>query len=176
MVRRLMGAAACALMLSVGLIGSSPVAQADAGSPTVSGPVTGGNGVPSFCARRPRAFDLASVGYAQSEFFVEGTASAYSPTSPLTTDGRWSVVASSEAAYTTRIVVNRPVRRRDFNGTVVVEWLNVSGGADAAPDWIHMHDELIRRGLRLGRRVGTGGGAQRAEGRLSSGIRCGTRR
>jgi hypothetical protein len=144
MVRRLMGAAACALMLSVGLIGSSPIAQADAGSPTVSGPVTGGNGVPVLPGNT--AFDLASVGYAQSEFFVEGTASAYSPSSPLMTDGRWSVAVSSEAAYTTRIVVNRPVRRRDFNGTVVVEWLNVSGGADAAPDWIHMHDELIREG------------------------------
>jgi hypothetical protein len=142
MVRRLMGAAACALMLSVGLIGSSPIAQADAGSPTVSGPVTVGNGVPVLPGNT--AFDLASVGYAQSEFFVEGTASAYSPSSPLMTDGRWSVAVSSEAAYTTRIVVNRPVRPRDFNGTVVVEWLNVSGGADAAPDWIHMHDELIR--------------------------------
>ncbi len=42
--------------------------------------------------------------------------------------------------------MDRPSKRRDFNGTVVVEWLNVTGGADASPDWIHMHDELIREG------------------------------
>jgi Alpha/beta hydrolase domain len=91
-------------------------------------------------------FDLASVGYTQSEFFVEGTANAYSPTSALTTDGHWTVQPSSQAAYKTRVVVNRPVEARDFNGTVVVEWLNVSGGADASPDWGHTHVELIRRG------------------------------
>jgi Alpha/beta hydrolase domain len=35
------------------------------------------------------AFDLASVGYSQSEFFLEGTASSYAaaPGSTLTTDG-----------------------------------------------------------------------------------------
>ena len=39
---------------------------------------------------------------------------------------------------------------------MVVEWLNVSGGADASPDWIHMHVELIRQRVRVGRRVGPG--------------------
>jgi hypothetical protein len=141
MVRRLMWGVVCALVLSVG---SSPAAHADGGSPTVSGPVTGGGGVPVVFAHT--TFDLASVGYAQSEFFVEGTASAYAPSSPLTTDGRWTVAPSSQAAYKTRIVVDRPTSRRDFNGTVVVEWLNVTGGVDASPDWIHMHDELIRQG------------------------------
>jgi hypothetical protein len=91
-------------------------------------------------------FDLESVGYTQSEFFLTGTATAYSPTAPLTPDGRWTVAPSSPAPYTTRVVVNRPARQRDFNGTVVVEWLNVSGGVDASPDWIHTHVELIRRG------------------------------
>jgi hypothetical protein len=43
-------------------------------------------------------------------------------------------------------VVNRPVDLQDFNGTVVVEWLNVSGGVGASPDWMHTHVELIRRG------------------------------
>jgi len=141
MVRRLLWSVVCALMLSVGLSG---VVAADAASPTVSGPVTGGNGVPVLPGNT--AFDLASVGYSQSEFFLDGTASAYAPASALTTDGKWTVEPSSEAAYTTRVVVNRPIDRRDFNGTVVVEWLNVSGGADAGPDWIHMHNQLIREG------------------------------
>ena len=120
------------------------VAHADAASPTVTGPITGGNGVPVVFAHT--TFDLATVGYTQSEFFLAGTADAYSPTAPLTADGKWTVAPSSQAAYKTRIVVDRPVVARHFNGTVVVEWLNVTGGADAAPDWIHMHNELIREG------------------------------
>ena len=123
---------------------TSTAAGADAASPTVSGPVTGGNGAPVLFGHT--TFDLASVGYTQAEFFVEGTASAYAPAVPLTTDGRWTVEPSSQEPYRTRIVVNRPARARDFNGTVIVEWLNVSGGADASPDWIQMHTELIRSG------------------------------
>jgi len=142
----------CAVMAPAG-VGTAAAAPAEAGSPTVSGPVTGGGGIPLVFSSQPAdalngtpVFDLASVGYTQSEFFLEGTANAYSPTSALTTDGHWTVQPSSQAAYKTRIVVNRPVRARDFNGTVVVEWLNVSGGADASPDWGHTHVELIRRG------------------------------
>ena len=51
------------------------------------------------------------------------------------------------AQYTTRAVVMRPIDPHRFNGTVVVEWLNVSGGADAGPDWILAHNELIREGF-----------------------------
>lgn len=40
----------------------------------------------------------------------------------------------------------RPVKPARFSGTVVVEWLNVTGGADAAPDWTLGHNELIREG------------------------------
>ena len=130
-----------AFTLTVSLSG---IAHGAAASPTVSGPVTGGNGTPVLFAHG--AFDLATVGYTQSEFFVSGTASAYSPASALTADGRWTVEPSSQAAYVTRIVVDRPIHRRRFNGTVLVEWLNVSGGADASPSWTFVHDELIRRG------------------------------
>ena len=49
--------------------------------------------------------------------------------------------------YTTRIAVDRPIDPRKFNGTVVVEWLNVSGGLDDAPDWTLTHNELIREGF-----------------------------
>ena len=124
--------------------GLSAAAHADAASPAVTGPVSGGNGVPVVFAHT--TFDLATVGYTQEEFFLAGTADAYTPTAELTSDGKWSVAPSSQAEYVTRIVVDRPIESRDFNGSVVVEWLNVSGGADASPDWIHMHNELIREG------------------------------
>ncbi len=35
----------------------------------------------------------------------------------------------------------------DFNGTVVVEWLNVSGGGDGSPDWFFLHRHLMREGV-----------------------------
>jgi hypothetical protein len=105
----------------------------------------GGNGVPVLFGHA--AFDLAEVGYEQSEFFFEGTAEAYTADEPLTEDGKWSVTAFSPAFYKTRLVVNRPVDNKKFNGTVVIEWLNVSGGVDATPDWQHMHVQLIREGF-----------------------------
>jgi hypothetical protein len=93
-------------------------------------------------------FDLAQVGYKQSEFFLAGTATAYTPTAPLTSNGMWSVAPSPNlAAYKTRVVVYRPIDPTKFNGTVVVEWLNVSGGVDADPDWTQTHNELIRDGF-----------------------------
>jgi hypothetical protein len=139
MVGRLLLGMFCALLASALL--SAP-AYADAASPKVSPPPA--VGAPLLLG--DTMFDLASVGYTQSELFLEGTASAYSPASPLTSDGKFRVTAVSPKPYKTRVVVKRPIDDEDFNGTVVVEWLNVSGGGDAAPAWIQTHVELIRRG------------------------------
>ena len=92
-------------------------------------------------------FDLGLVGYQQSEVFVTGTANAYAPTAPLTADGKWKVAPIAPQPYKTRAVVYRPVDPARFNGTVFVEWLNVSGGLDAGPGWTAAHNELIRRGF-----------------------------
>ena len=48
-------------------------------------------------------FDLADVGYQQSEYFLEGTASAFTNLSELADDGAWSVEPGEEATYKTRI-------------------------------------------------------------------------
>ena len=40
-----------------------------------------------------------------------------------------------------------PIDARKFNGTVIVEWLNVSAGLDAAPDWTFTHPMLKREGF-----------------------------
>ncbi|MEM9254316.1 MAG: alpha/beta hydrolase domain-containing protein [Pseudomonadota bacterium] len=91
-------------------------------------------------------FPLASVGYEQAEFFASGTASSYINVNELQPDGRWEVQVDQTADYRTRLVVIRPSDPADFNGTVVVEWLNVSAGFDAAPDWGMLHTEFIRSG------------------------------
>jgi hypothetical protein len=48
--------------------------------------------------------------------------------------------------YKTRIIVRRPAETVKFNGTVVVEWLNVSSMYDINTDWWHLHDYLMRSG------------------------------
>jgi len=118
-------------------------ATAYAASSSVTGPVTGGAGAVVLQATR---FDLAKVGYQQSEFFLSGDAASYLPAAPLGSDGQWTVTPASTAPYTTRIVVDRPANPARFNGTVVVEWLNVSAGLDVAPEWLVTHNELIREG------------------------------
>lgn len=91
-------------------------------------------------------YDLAEVGYQQHEYFIAGTASSYINTTPLGEDGLWEIAPADTASYRTRIVVHRPLDAADFNGTVVVEWFNVSGGLDAAPDWLQTQTELVRSG------------------------------
>ena len=46
------------------------------------------------------------------------------------------------ADYTNRAIVRRPADPAKFNGTVLVEWLNVSGGADLAVDFGYLSNEL----------------------------------
>ncbi|HEY4452790.1 MAG TPA: alpha/beta hydrolase domain-containing protein, partial [Pseudonocardiaceae bacterium] len=61
-------------------------------------------------------------------------------------DGRWSVTPAEQAPYETRILVRRPTDPAKFNGTVVVEWLNVTTGADLDPDYLYDNAELLREG------------------------------
>lgn len=92
------------------------------------------------------AYDLASLGYVEHEYVLEGTAESYRLIGDRTPDGRWSVEPADPAAFRTRVLVRKPAAAAGFSGTVVVEWLNVSGGLDAAPDWMLTHTHLLRRG------------------------------
>jgi hypothetical protein len=108
---------------------------------TVTGPVSGGDGID---LPGTTTFDLGTVGYEQSEYFVSGTARSYTSVSALTPNGRWSVSPAQSASYETRMVVYRPIDPKRFDGTMVVEWLNVSGGADAGAAWLTDHVQMIR--------------------------------
>ena len=93
------------------------------------------------------AFDLKALGYVVEEFIVTGTATSYKLTGEPTPDGAWTAKAADTAPYATRIVVIRPKDPKAFNGTVAVEWLNVTGGLDAGPDWTYSHREMLRSGM-----------------------------
>ncbi len=100
-------------------------------------------------------FDLGTVGYRQAEYAISGTARAFR-------GGDGGPVVAAEAPFTTRLLVYRPVDDAAFNGTVIVEWLNVSAGLDAAPLWQYAHRELLRQGAAWvgvsAQRVGVHGG------------------
>ncbi len=123
-------------------------------------PLTGGAGIRLVS---PQAGpDLAAAGYTETEYTASGTARAYAAVGELPADGRFTLKTTTSAPYETRIVVRRPKADADFNGTAVVEWLNVSSGADVAPDWTYMAEEIVRSGYAWvgvsAQRIGVEGG------------------
>lgn len=109
------------------------------------------------------AFDLDSLGYTTEEFFLAGTAASYAFDGPISPDGNWRVKPAADAPFTTRVVVVRPKDPGEFNGTVLVEWLNVTSGQDTPADWMVAHREILRRGYAYvavsAQQVGVEGGA-----------------
>jgi hypothetical protein len=96
------------------------------------------------------SFNLTPFGYVRSESYLTGLGQTYSLTAPVPTNGKLQVAAGPREAaglYKTRLSVIRPSDPSKFNGTVVVEWLNVSSGSDIAFDWNSAHNEMIRSGF-----------------------------
>ena len=93
-----------------------------------------------------RDYDLAALGYEETEYRVDGTACSYELIGERGADGRWETEPGALAPFRTRIVVRRPVDPARFSSTAVVEWHNVSGGIDAAPDWGFFHRHLTAHG------------------------------
>jgi hypothetical protein len=91
-------------------------------------------------------FDLGSVGYQKAEYFLEGTASAFTNSGELGRDGVWAAEPGEQAAYKTRIVVYSPIDPADFNGNVLLEWLNVTAGFETPPSWGTGQLEIRRSG------------------------------
>jgi Alpha/beta hydrolase domain/Putative esterase len=65
------------------------------------------------------------------------------------------------------MVVRRPASARRFNGTVIVEWYNVSNQYDQEVDWLQTHEHLVREGY-----AWVGVSAQRAGIHSATGLRA----
>ena len=128
------------------LVGAAP-AGATGGSAlytetaTLSGPVTTGHIMEPLSGV---GTDLPANGYVEQEYFASGTAHAFKATSSPS-DGRLAIAPTTSAPYETRIIVRRPSSPKKFNGTVVVEWLNVSAG-ESSPDWDYLNPMLMSEG------------------------------
>ena len=95
--------------------------------PTLSEPPAGLQGHPLWDSWH----ELEPFGYTEQEWFVSGTARA--------ADG-------STAPYTTRVIVTRPQKRKDFNGSVMLDWVNVTAQFENAVDSLEGREELLRSG------------------------------
>jgi hypothetical protein len=136
-------------------------------SPEVLGPLVGDR--PPWGVPRQ---DVSKLGYIVEEYFLEGLANAYqSADASPSPDGRWEAVEFGQAQYRTRILVVRPLDPTRFNGTVLLNWQNVSGGVEpSAPSsgetydgyaWVGVSaQEIGIFGFPLGMR---GSGSQRTQ-------------
>jgi hypothetical protein len=103
-------------------------------SPTVSMPVWTSDKIGDVSKNYPffsPYAELADYGYVQEEFFIEGTANRYNTPSLQT-----GSIIDGNHPYKTRIVVRRPISQHQFNGTVLLEWQNVTAGYDIDAHWI----------------------------------------
>jgi hypothetical protein len=144
----LLGAAACSSSKSKGaplVTAATTTTQPRPAGPAadMSTELTGGQGVFMGEITAP---DLHGDGYVQREYAASGTATSYKPTGPLAHDGRWTFQPDTNAPYRTRVLVRAPADPSKFSGTVVAEWLNVSGGVDANPEWTSTSEEIVRAG------------------------------
>jgi len=85
--------------------------------------------------------ELAMQGYVEEEFFIQGKANRYN--TPAQTTG---TVIDGDHPYKTRVVVRRPADPKRFNGTVLVEWYNVTNGFDAENMWFFGWEHMLRAG------------------------------
>jgi Alpha/beta hydrolase domain len=127
---------------------SSTTTAADAvralGGPAaeISGPVAGGQGMSLLLSPKK---DLATHGYHETEWFASGTARSYAAIGSTRNDGRWKVGPLETASYRTRVLSFVPDASR-FNGTVLLEWLNVTAGFDLPNDLAYLSPEIERSG------------------------------
>ena len=107
---------------------ATPAVAAVVPSPTLSVPPAGLKGYPLWDSY----YDLAPFGYEEQELFVSGTA---------------QTAAAATAPYTTRVIVTRPTDPAKFNGTVLLDWVNVTAQFENAVDTMLTRQMLMREGF-----------------------------
>ncbi len=125
------------------IVGAPKLNLMETGVTILSGPISGGAHGWAFGASLG---DLAAVGYIESEFFLTGEAARYTLAggSDYAFDGVWAVEKRGTLPFRTRLLVRRPADPGRFNGTVVVNWNNVSIGHENLPG---MSTELFEAGF-----------------------------
>jgi hypothetical protein len=151
-------AATLTLTLTLTLTVPPPAADAAEGTLAVPAPVVEGP-IPATVEPpgQPRDYpflatpiDLASRGYVEEEYFISKAPSATGAGDGAcvytTPTGQTGSVTTCNGAYKTRIVVRRPVSDAAFNGTVLLEWQNVTAQYDVDHYWLESNEHIMREG------------------------------
>jgi len=134
------------------LVGISEIHADIVANPVVRGPipVTVPLGHPSHdYPQFATQLNLDEYGYVEEEYFLEGRAVRYDvprlgPAAPPAVDNATAV--SWDHPYKTRMIVRRPVSPKNFNGIVIVEWLNVTSGYNLDAMWLTSYAHILREG------------------------------
>jgi hypothetical protein len=129
--------AVVAALAAAAFLVAPSASTADSQGPVVEGPIPGtvpGDPASPVLSETYPFFstwlDLTASGYVEQEFYLSGVADAYSTA---------GAKLASDVPYRTRIIVRRPVSQAAFNGTVLVEWQNVTAGYDLDALWNRRH-------------------------------------
>jgi len=146
--------ARCGFALVTGLVLSANIAQAVVPTPTVIGPIP--SDTPGSADHNYTFFAtdivLQRYGFVEEEFFFDGTANRYDAAAPSGGVGnaaRCSPIANivtPNVPYRSRLRVIRPTDPAKFNGTVIVEWTNVTNGFDTPVWWLKPKAFYLREG------------------------------
>lgn len=121
--------------------GSLSAQVADA---TITGPITAQPYPSRNSIYSGSAIALADHGYVEEEYFVEGRANRYAAAEQGAMENL--AIVDDGHRYKTRLIVRRPSVAENFNGIVVVEWINVTGGPDKDIDWWQSGSHFMRNG------------------------------
>jgi hypothetical protein len=134
------------MITSVTAVASAATTEAAVATPTVT-PIPAGAGNGHAISGGQGIIDLAARGVTETEYMMSGQANTYAQAGNWGDDGVWNTtVASTGNPYKTRLLVERPIDPARFNGTVVIEWLNVSFGVDIPVDLSQSYEHFAREG------------------------------
>ncbi len=130
-------------------IAAAPASAAlsDVETPTVTGPVAvTADSTPWAATDKP----LGDYGYVEQEFKYSGNAFAWDTSGPSDQTGTRVTTGGpaddGKYPYKTRMIVRRPADPADFNGTVIVEWQNVTAQFDLEANWYGDPEYLLKNG------------------------------
>ena len=130
--------------IAAGVVAAFSLAASAVPVPAVTGPIAS-TAVPGDASHNYIFFatdhPMAVNGYVEEEYFLEGTANRYN-----TPTGATGSVIDGGHPYKTRVIVRRPADAKSFNGTVLVEWTNVTNGFDAENLWFFGWEHVVRSG------------------------------
>src|SRR6478735_7177334 len=142
----LAGATAVVVLLLIGAANAS-ASLSDVPTPTVTGPIANtADSTPWSATDKP----LGDYGYVEDEYKYSGDAFQYDTSGAIDQTGTKLTTGGpandGKYPFKTRMIVRRPADPADFNGTVVVEWLNVTAQFDLEANWFGDPEYLLKNG------------------------------